>query len=80
MEFMENEKKAAKIAEICNCGMTHDAWYDDFKRCALDAMEWKQNEIEQWLEDNIYDYMYEDDDDTTCIDIQRLIKDLRKTY
>jgi hypothetical protein len=75
-----NETKAAKIAEICNCGMTHDAWYDDFKRCALDAMEWKQSEIEKWLEVNIYDYMYKDDDDTTCIDIQRLIKDLRKTY
>lgn len=88
METSKNKEKASDIAfknarpyvSLDLNELTNESSFDECKQSALDAMEWKQSEIEQWLEDNIYDYMYDDDDDTTCIDIQKLIKDLRKTY
>ena len=78
---MSNNDKAKEITKKFGFGSSVSPYYTDrLYDAALEAMEWKQSEIEQWLWDNIYDYLWDDDDNTTCIDIQKLINDLRKTY
>ena len=47
---ISNEQKAKEIAEniVGNC---HYSYFDDFKLCALQAMEWKDKELKNYLDE-----------------------------
>jgi len=51
----QNETKAKEIAENI-VGNNHYSYFDDFKQCALEAMEWKEKEIKDRLTNVLYDH------------------------
>lgn len=53
MKHVSNEQKANEIAENI-VGNDHYSYFDDFKLCALQAMEWKDEQHKQERQQLIY--------------------------